>query len=116
MNFFNLICLLSLLFRYEAQLEKDWEYILEDSGAKIILASTTKVFSKVKGYIGTVGKVASVLCFDEKEETLHSYSRWLKLAETLPAVPDHTIDPSHLAALIYTSGTTGTYMSPLHIH
>lgn len=92
---------------YEAQLEKDWEYILEDSGAKIILASTTKVFSKVKGYIGTVGKVASVLCFDEKEETLHSYSRWLKLAETLPAVPDHTIDPSHLAAIIYTSGTTG---------
>ena len=42
------------MYRYEAQLEKDWTYILKDSGAKMLLVSTDAIYEKTKGYIGTV--------------------------------------------------------------
>jgi hypothetical protein len=40
--------------RYESQLEKDWKYIIEDSGAKMVLAGPVKIFDKTKDYIGKV--------------------------------------------------------------
>jgi long-chain acyl-CoA synthetase len=60
---------------YEAQLEKDWKYIIEDSGAKMIIAATEKVYDKVKSYVGTVGVVEGVICLDSKPEFMHSYQR-----------------------------------------
>lgn len=35
---------------YEAQTEKDWQYILQDSEAKIILAATEKVYKNAEKY------------------------------------------------------------------
>lgn len=40
--------------RYEAQLEKDWHYILNDSDAKVLVVATEAIYEKVKDYPGKV--------------------------------------------------------------
>lgn len=39
---------------YEAQLAKDWQYIIEDSGARLVLVGPESIYEKVKGFVGTV--------------------------------------------------------------
>ena len=39
---------------YEAQLEKDWRYIVIDSEAKMIIAASDKIYDVVEEYIGKV--------------------------------------------------------------
>jgi len=95
---------------YEAQLEKDWQFIIKDSGAKMVLCATDKVYDKVKNYVGSVDtpEVESVLCFDSSDDYLHSYSRWMRLVASEPPVPVCEVRPDELCTIIYTSGTTGT--------
>jgi long-chain acyl-CoA synthetase len=75
---------------YEAQAEKDWKYIINDSDSKLVLVATERIFEKTEHYIDKVptfplcassalqvGKVESVLCLDSSEEYLHSYKRFL---------------------------------------
>eukprot|EP00605_Chrysophyceae_sp_TOSAG23-4_P001253 GSChrysophyteH1.ASY1.ANO1.1364.1 assembled CDS len=73
---------------YEAQLESDWKYIINDSDAKMAF-------------------LESVLSFDADEQYMHSYKKWMKLAENEPDVPIVSLRPSELSTIIYTSGTTG---------
>ena len=51
--------------RYEAQLEKDWQYILVDSDAKVLVVATEAIYEKVKNYPGKVscGLFSSYLCY-----------------------------------------------------
>jgi long-subunit acyl-CoA synthetase (AMP-forming) len=84
---------------YEAQLDKDWKYIIEDSGAKMVIAGTEAVYNRIKHYpsnvgctllsssfqtsclISTsifdiqVGNVVATLCFDLAADQEHSYKR-----------------------------------------
>ena len=92
---------------YEAQLEEDWKYIINDSDAKLALVATEKIYEKVSTMVGKVGKLDSVLCFDADEQYMHSYKRWMKLVEKDEDVPVARIKPSELSTVIYTSGTTG---------
>lgn len=97
----------ALVPMYEAQLEKDWKYIIEDSDAKLALVATDKIYDKVSKYVGNVGKLESVLCMDADEQYMHSYKRWMNLVEKEPGVPVAKINPSEICTIIYTSGTTG---------
>ena len=40
--------------RYEAQMEKDWKYILEDSDSKVLVVATEAIYEKCKDYPGKV--------------------------------------------------------------
>jgi long-chain acyl-CoA synthetase len=60
---------------YEAQKEKDWRYIIEDSGAKVVFVATEKIYHIIKEFIGKVGNVTAVVCFDAPAEAPHSYQR-----------------------------------------
>jgi long-chain acyl-CoA synthetase len=62
---------------YEAQREGDWQYIINDSDSKMIIAATPSIFNTVKKYIGTLGKVESVLCLDLPEDQPESYQRYI---------------------------------------
>jgi hypothetical protein len=48
--------------RYEAQLEKDWQYILKDSDAKVLVAATEAIYEKCKDYPGKVSDLVLVFC------------------------------------------------------
>jgi hypothetical protein len=39
---------------YEAQLEKDWKYVITDSDTKLILCANDSIYNVVKDYVGKV--------------------------------------------------------------
>mmetsp|Transcript_10507 Transcript_10507/g.30097 ORF Transcript_10507/g.30097 Transcript_10507/m.30097 type:complete len:695 (-) Transcript_10507:841-2925(-) len=91
---------------YEQQKEEDWRYIVEDSDAKVLVASTEEIYNKVKAFEGSVGHCRRVFCCDLPEDHPDSFASLMRLGEG-KTVPARTIAPSDLATLIYTSGTTG---------
>jgi len=93
---------------YEAQMEKDWRYIISDSDSKMVLVATEKIYEKVKDYVGSVGTVQAVLSFEADASYLHSYKRWMTLVEKEAPIPIAKMPPTDLSTIIYTSGTTGT--------
>ena len=44
------------MIRYEAQLEKDWKYIIENSDAKLIVTANESIYAKVTPYVNTVSR------------------------------------------------------------
>jgi long-chain acyl-CoA synthetase len=91
---------------YEAQLEKDWLYILNDASAKVLLTATDEIYQRTKGFTDTVESLAHVLCFDAAEGSSHSWAAHLQAGAAAP-VPPHMPTTTDIAGLIYTSGTTG---------
>ena len=49
---------------YEAQLPKDWTFILEDSEAVVLFVSTPDIYARTRDFAGTVGKLREVVCLD----------------------------------------------------
>eukprot|EP00602_Paraphysomonas_sp_CaronLab_P006947 CAMPEP_0185024962 /NCGR_PEP_ID=MMETSP1103-20130426/8109_1 /TAXON_ID=36769 /ORGANISM="Paraphysomonas bandaiensis, Strain Caron Lab Isolate" /LENGTH=588 /DNA_ID=CAMNT_0027558063 /DNA_START=257 /DNA_END=2023 /DNA_ORIENTATION=+ len=92
---------------YEAQAEKDWKYIIQDSESKMVLVATEQIYEKTESYVNKFGHVESVLCFDSSDEYMHSYKRWMNMVEDAD-IPEAVIpSKDDLTCIIYTSGTTG---------
>ena len=110
----------SIVPMYEAQMEKDWRYIITDSDTKLILAANEAIYQKVATYAGTVGKVESVICLDAaSSDMLYCYHRWMDLVDKEAPVPVAPIIPQDICTIIYTSGTTGNpkvTLPPLRPH
>jgi long-chain acyl-CoA synthetase len=89
---------------YEAQLDKEWQYILADSGSAVCLVASASIAARVKRLAEDLPALAHVVSFDG--DGPGSYTELLSRGASRPAarvVPE----PSDLACLIYTSGTTG---------
>lgn len=99
---------------YEAQPEKDWQYIIHDSEAKLVLCANDTIYEKVAPMVETERKLQSVLSIDSDSQLLHSYGYWMGKVQ-IPASSEErkaqmfqvTKPDDHLATIIYTSGTTG---------
>ncbi len=93
---------------YESQLEKDWNYITADSGAKVLLASTYPIYETIRDWSGDnqVGNVEHIFCMALPPEDGASFAA---LEARGKANPTGTveIDPEWICGFIYTSGTTG---------
>jgi len=98
----------SLVPMYEAQLPKDWTYILNDSGSCAVFCATQEIYDRVqKEVLPSTPKVTASVCLDAPDGEPHAFS-------TLMAAQDYETSsiivkptPDDLANLIYTSGTTG---------
>jgi long-chain acyl-CoA synthetase len=93
---------------YEAQHPKEWEFIVRDCEAKILIVASDAVLAKAKGFASSAPSVKAVVVLDERrnggrEDNVKSYQDLLGA----PAVPPIAAEPSDVAGLIYTSGTTG---------
>lgn len=91
---------------YETQLPKEWEYILKDSGSKVVLVPTDDIYKKVTALKGSVSALEHVVNFEGKAGDASSYNYLLKSGATRN-VPVTVPKDSDIAAFIYTSGTTG---------
>ena len=91
---------------YESQLAKDWRYIIEDSGAKVLLTSTYAIYEQVKDWPAEEGTLDQVFCMALPLEDAASFLALEKIGEQQPA-PVATFDPESICGFIYTSGTTG---------
>ena len=89
----------------------DYEYILNDSGARILLVGSEEIFHKVKMLIDKVESLEAIYAFDEIE----GVRDWHEIIEEGMANPQASkmkanqleVKSSDLFTLIYTSGTTG---------
>ncbi len=89
---------------YEKELKKTWEYILKDSGIKVLFVANQTLFEEVKGFLETIENLSAIFILDDSENnsmrTLEKKGAQEPTAPIFPAAQD-------TAALIYTSGTTG---------
>ena len=92
---------------YEAQAETDRKYIIENSDAKILVVATEKLYMQMKDYVGKIGKLEKVICFDAPEEKEYSYKRLMNGIHDKPLVPAGSPDSGDVCVIIYTSGTSG---------
>jgi long-chain acyl-CoA synthetase len=90
---------------YESQLEKDWVFIIRDSGLKVLFVATPAIEEKVRDLPASIPTLKHVVRLSGDGPGL-SYADLLEKGEKAPA-PLVKPEASDLAGLIYTSGTTG---------
>ncbi|MBN2168429.1 MAG: AMP-binding protein [Actinobacteria bacterium] len=88
---------------YEAELESVWEYIIKDSGLKVLIVSKQDIYDRIKDLPHQVSSLEHIVVADGKVgDTLEDLE---KAGESNP-VSSLKPDPDEIAVLIYTSGTT----------
>ncbi len=95
---------------YEAQHPKEWEFIVRDCEAKVLIVASDAILGKSKGFTSSVPALKYVVVLDEGtngardgQDNVRSYDVLLRASP----VPSIAPEPSDVAGLIYTSGTTG---------
>jgi long-chain acyl-CoA synthetase len=92
---------------YEAQTQKDWKFILKDSGAKVLFAATDGIRAQIEEIQGEIESLESVIVIDDPAGgNAIDYTELLARGAANPA-GSAVVKTDDLAGLIYTSGTTG---------
>ncbi|GMR03088.1 MAG: AMP-dependent synthetase/ligase [Acidimicrobiia bacterium] len=92
---------------YEAQTQKDWKYILKDSGAKVLFAATDGIRAQIEEIQSELPDLEAIVVIDDPAGgDAIDYLELLTRGAENP-VPVAVVASSDLAGLIYTSGTTG---------
>ncbi|TNF32683.1 MAG: long-chain fatty acid--CoA ligase [Deltaproteobacteria bacterium] len=100
---------------YEAQLEKDWKYILNDSGTKVLLVANEEIYKKTKKFIDEIDGLEHVVNFEGKTDDGTSYDGLISIGKKSPK-PAVNPKPEDICGFIYTSGTTGNPKGVLLSH
>ncbi|MBO0764825.1 MAG: long-chain fatty acid--CoA ligase [Hyphomicrobiaceae bacterium] len=90
-------------------------YILEDSGAALLLIDSLDRWRKLASLDGRANALKRIVCatggasVDAGDGRIIALDRWLDIApsQTAGTVRATTVKPGDLAAIVYTSGTTG---------
>lgn len=92
---------------YEAQLDKDWKYILNDCEAKVVLVANEEIRDRVAGFRSELPEPEHIVVFDGSGgDSGMSFDDLRKKGEGKDA-PFAEVDGSDIAGFFYTSGTTG---------
>jgi long-chain acyl-CoA synthetase len=91
---------------YQEQLETEWQFILGDCRAKVVLGATAAVTDKLRRMEPALPALQHVVGLELPASDGHSYAALLEAGRQHPVA---SISPSSddVAGLIYTSGTTG---------
>ena len=100
---------------YQNQNPKDWEYIVRDSGAKILLVANEKIAGKTRPFVEQIDTLQHVIDIEGSESDGMSYAGLLKTGAASP-VPAADPEPDDVCGFIYTSGTTGKPKGVLLTH
>ncbi len=90
----------------EAQLESEWKYILADSGARVCIAASSAVASRVNSLREDLLDLQYIVNVESAEHDQTSFSHLLQLGADRP-IKARAPSPTSVATIIYTSGTTG---------
>ena len=91
---------------YETQKPDDWRYIVQDSGAKVLLTSAYPIFEATQNWNKEIEGLENVFCMALPAEDVTSFGSVERRGEENPT-PSAEIDPEWTCGFIYTSGTTG---------
>ena len=92
---------------YEAQLPKDWEFIVKDCEAKGLIVANDAICEKTRPFLDSISSLTHIVSLDPATKTNDKVKSYKELVATKSTVP--TIKPAtkDVACYIYTSGTTG---------
>ena len=93
-----------LIPMYEKELEKVWNYIIEDSAVKILFVVNDEVHDKVKGLKDKLKTLEEIYIIRGEGENSLAALEKLGAENPIASAKPHYND---IAGLIYTSGTTG---------
>src|SRR5690554_116452 len=79
---------------YEAQHDDEWEYILKDSGAKVLVVSTQTIADRVATFRARLPELRHVIVIEGKAD--HSFAEVVELGERSPVAIFHP-EPEDLA-------------------
>ncbi|WP_394820543.1 AMP-dependent synthetase/ligase [Pendulispora albinea] len=98
----------ALVPMYEAQLEKDWEFIIKDCAAKALVVSKRDILDRTKKFLELIPSLEHIIVLDGASDghTIHAYDALVRAGEKSPA-PITRAEKKDTACIIYTSGTTG---------
>ncbi len=91
---------------YEAQRPSDWEFILGDCGASVVLGRTPQIAAALAEMQPRLPSLRHVLCIEGAADDTHSIAS-LMMHGRLHPTPVYRAAPDDIAGLVYTSGTTG---------
>ncbi len=91
---------------YESQLPKEWEFILRDCEAEVLIVATEAIYQKVKDYVGKIPSLKKIVRMGASKSEPDSFEAWLERGLKNPLGPSKPAKED-IAFLIYTSGTTG---------
>ncbi|MGM0454073.1 MAG: AMP-dependent synthetase/ligase [Thermodesulfobacteriota bacterium] len=89
---------------YEAELVDTWEYIVKDSGVKLLIVTGRQIYEQIKGFVDSIDTLQKIIVIDtdgpDSMAALEANGEKNPVQAVQPAVSD-------TAVLVYTSGTTG---------
>ena len=91
---------------YESQLDKDWEFILKDCEANVLIVANDAIYQKVKDYPSKIESLRNVVVMNADKSEDYSFDALLEKGKD-KKVASLKPDKHDIAFLIYTSGTTG---------
>lgn len=92
---------------YESQLASEWEYILNDCGAKVVCVADDTVYEHLRPHRDALSALERVIVIEgEGDDRALTWQHVLDKGRDHPAEGVHP-DPGEIAGYIYTSGTTG---------
>jgi long-chain acyl-CoA synthetase len=91
---------------YEAQAADEWIFILNDCGARVVIARTPEVFETLVARQKEIPTLEHVLGVSLPESDPRSFAAIVERGRKAP-VPAMEPAPGEIAGFIYTSGTTG---------
>ncbi len=97
----------SMVPMYEAQHDKDWEFIVRDCEAKVLVAATTAIVDKTTRFFTEIPTLKHIVCLEDGNShgaNVSTYKALLASGKDAPAIKPRSEDT---CCLIYTSGTTG---------
>ncbi|MDB4936664.1 MAG: Long-chain-fatty-acid--CoA ligase [Labilithrix sp.] len=92
---------------YEAQLPKDWEFIVKDCEAKALIVATDAIAGKCRPFVESLPALEYIISLDSATKADEKVKSFKTLAATTAKVPTITPETKDIACFIYTSGTTG---------
>jgi long-chain acyl-CoA synthetase len=101
---------------YESQLAEEWEFIVKDCDAKVLIVATEAIFEKTRGFLGRLASLAHLVLLEGEAQDGAGVSTYRSLLESGKEAPLVAPEPSDVAGFIYTSGTTGTPKGVLLSH
>ena len=92
---------------YETQMPSEWEYIIRDCGAKVLLAANSSIFEKTRNFPDQIDSLEHVILLTGSVEgEVTTYEDLLKKGREKPVQKMEPESHSPMG-MIYTSGTTG---------
>ena len=92
---------------YETQMAKEWEYIIRDCGAKVLLAANAAVLEQTRDFPKNIESLEHIVLLSGSDAgDVKTYSDLLKTGRENPVQVRHPESQSPMG-MIYTSGTTG---------